>query len=81
MVGAGAKRVNHRRGASVSFDEELPKDRGRSGTKAGDDDEQRRKERRRSEAKAAIEVCFDLRMIVYGKLTYSFFAAWQGCQW
>ena len=59
IPGPGVKKGgHHRRGASVSFEDEPAKDRGRSAAKAAEDDEQRRKERRRSEAKAAIEVWF-----------------------
>lgn len=57
------KRKGHRRGPSVTFEDE-EKERGRSGPKAANDEE-RRKERRRSEAKAAIE----LGKVVNGQIT------------
>ncbi|THH01219.1 hypothetical protein EW026_g1448 [Hermanssonia centrifuga] len=50
----GAKK-GHRRGPSVTFDDE-PDTRGRPPTKSGEINEERRNERRRSEAKAAIEL-------------------------
>jgi hypothetical protein len=68
-VGAGGQRVRHFKRRSVSFEDDLPGDRGAgavggaSGGKgreipvdANMDVEERRRERRRSEAKAAIEV-------------------------
>ncbi|PSS31008.1 hypothetical protein PHLCEN_2v2454 [Hermanssonia centrifuga] len=50
----GAKK-GHRRGPSVTFDDE-PDNRGRPPAKSGETNEERRNERRRSEAKAAIEL-------------------------
>ncbi|GJE89642.1 hypothetical protein PsYK624_057460 [Phanerochaete sordida] len=56
-------RKGHRRGPSVTFEDE-DNERGRPGAKTANDEE-RRKERRRSEAKAAIE----LGKVVNGKIT------------
>lgn len=53
VSGVTAPRKGHKRGGSVTFEDEPAKDRGRPKANM---EEERRKERRRSEAKAAIEV-------------------------
>ena len=67
--GGMRKGHGHKKGASVSFDEpEKTSAKGAGGEKEGKSsmEDERRKERRRSEAKAAIEVGFNVSNISFG---------------